>query len=160
MAKQHKDDELIDVTELVLEPSPAEGKVRKKRKPLSEMTVDERLKSQTMSMRLLGHFMLNYERRWGHPYYLVLNKNDSPSLDLKILGDLGDQWDEDVVIELIVLFFTTTDPQVRRSRSYNTRDFQFCAPKLRMSLTDRGADIADKTASNIHEVSKAMGRKP
>lgn len=157
MAKR-KDDELIDVTELELTSPTVEGKVRKKRKPLSAMTVDERLKSPTMSMRLLGHFMLNYQRRWGHPYYLVLNKNESPSLDLKILGDFGAQWGEEVVIELIVLFFSTTDPQVRRSRSYNTRDFQFCASKLRMS--SEGGDIADKTASNIHEVSKAMGRKP
>jgi hypothetical protein len=154
---KRKDDELIDVTELVLKPT--EGKVRKKRKPLSAMTIDERLKSPTMSMRLLGHFMRNYERRWSHPYYLVLNKHESPSLDLKILGDMGEQWGEEVVVELIEEFFVSTDPQVRRSRSYNTRDFQFCAPKLRMSKHG-GGDIADKTASNIHEVSKAMGRKP
>lgn len=156
MAKPH-DDELVDVTELVLQPT--EGKVRKKRKSLGEMTVDERLKSPTLSQRLLGQFMLHYERRWGFPYFLVLNpKTKAPTLDLKILGDLGEQWGEQVVIELIVLFFTTTDPQVRRCRSYNTKDFQYWAPKLRMS--QHGGDVADKTASNIHEVSKAMGRKP
>lgn len=139
----HKDDELV-----LRAP---EGKVRKKRKL---MTVEDRLKSPTLSQRLLGKFMVDYHTRWGFPYAVSV----AEVRDLGILKKLGAEWGEDAVSETIKLFFTSTDPQVRRCRFYNVPDFLYWAPKLRMAQS--GGDIADKTASNIHEVSKAMGRKP
>lgn len=158
MAKRSKDDELVDVTELVLSSPPAEGVVRKPRKANGDMTVAERLASKVLSQRLLGHFMTHYARKWGHPYYLVLDpKTKSPRRDLKILGDFGDQWGEAATVRTIETFFTTTDPLVTRCRSYNTVDFQYHAPRLRQAQA--GGGISDKTANNIHEISKAMGRK-
>lgn len=156
MAKS-KEDELVDVTELVLQPTP-EGKVRKPRKSLGDMTIEERIASGTMSMRLLGHYMKHYVARWGFPPFLVLDpKTKSPRRDLKIFGDFGRQWGEAVVLDLLQEFFTTTDPRITRS-NYMATDFQYHAPRLRMARA--GGDVHDKTASNIHEISKAMGRKP
>lgn len=156
--KAKADEPLVDVTDFDLTSPPAEGVVRKPRKTLGDMTVDERLASKSLSQRLLGHFMQHYERKWNHPYFLVLDsKTKSPRRDLRILGDLGGQWGEEVVVDLIELFFATTDPRVTRS-NYATTDFQFHAPRLRHAQA--GGDISDKTAGNIHEISKAMGRKP
>lgn len=158
MVKRRKDDELVDVTELVLSSPPAEGVVRKPRRANADMTVEERLASKVPSQKLLGHFMTHYQRKWGHPYYLVLDpKTKSPRRDLKILGDFAAQWGYDDTLQVIVTFFTTTDPLVTRCRSYNTVDFQYHAPRLRQAQV--GGGISDKTASNIHEISKAMGRK-
>ena len=157
MAKRKAEEPLVDVTDFDLTSPPVEGVVRKPRKALGDMTVEERLASKSLSQQLLGHYMTHYERKWGHPYFLVLDsKTKSPRRDLRILGDLGAQWGKEVVVQLIELFFTTTDPRVTRT-SYATTDFQFHAPRLRHAQA--GGDISEKTMSNIHEAAKAMGRK-
>lgn len=139
----HNDDELV-----LRAP---EGKLRPRRKATS---LEDRLKSKALSMRLLGKFMIAYEKRWGFPYAVTVAERR----DLSILKKLGEEWGEDAVTETFDLFFTSTDPQVRRSRFYNVPDFLYWAPRLRMA--SRNGDVHDKTASNIHEISKAMGRKP
>jgi len=142
--------------ELVLRPS--EGKIRKKRKP---MTVEDRLKSPTLSMRLLGKFMVGYAKAWGHPYPVQFFEVK----DLSILKKMGEAWGEDVVTSLIVDFFLAArpvekggDPVVSKVRSSHVSDFMYHSQYL-MLKRSRGSPLQEKTASNVHEVTKAMGRK-
>lgn len=130
---------------------PPEGKIRKKRKP---MTVDDRLASPTLSQRLLGRFMVRYHKKWGFPYAVSV----AEVRDLGILKKLGEEWGEEATGETIDGFFESTDPQVRKCRFYNVPDFLYWAPKIRMAKT-LGGDLAEKTAGNVHEITKAMGRK-
>lgn len=128
-----------------------EGKVRPRRK---RQTVDDRLQSKTMSNRLLGHFMVGYERKWGFPYPVSV----AEPRDLSILKKLGAEWGEPAVAATIDLFFTTTDPKVTGREFnglYNVPNFLYWAPRLRMSAA--GGDLTEKTASNVHEITKAMG---
>lgn len=161
MAKRkQQDDQLVDVTQLELTPPPAEGKVRKPVRALADMTIEERIASSTPSMHALGVFMQRHVERWTFPPFLAIDpKTKSPRRDLKIFGDFIKQWGLPVVLELIETFFSTTDPRVTRC-NYSATDFQYHAPRLRMAQAGGGSDISDKTASNVHEISKAMGRKP
>lgn len=130
-----------------------QGNVRPGRKKLTHAEqVAQMLASKTMSMRLLGAWCVAYQERWGFPYSLHAKPRD-----LGILKKLGESWDEQPTVDTIRTFFTTTDPRVTRT-NYAVTDFQYHAARLRMAQA--GADINDKTASNIHEISKAMGRKP
>jgi hypothetical protein len=126
------------------------GTVRKSRKPV---TIEQRLKSPALSMRLLGAFMLAYEKRWGFPYAVTV----AEPRDLAIMKKLGAEWGEEAVASTVGLFFTSTDPQVQRCRFYNVPDFLYWAPKLRMAQS--GGAVHEKTLGNVHEISKAMGRK-
>lgn len=142
--------------ELTLRPS--EGKVRKKRAP---MTIEGRLKSPTLSMRLLGKFMVGYANEWGHPYPVQFFERR----DLTILKKMGEAWDEELVTSLMVDFFVAVrpvhkggDPVVSKSRSSHVSDFMYHAQYLLLKRS-RGSQLQDRTASNVHEISKAMGRK-
>lgn len=153
---RRKDDELVDVTELVLQPT--EGKVRKPRKQLTHAEkVAQMQASKSMSMRLLGAWCTQYEhtrntvKRWGFPYSL-----HAQTRDLAILKKMGEDWGEDETLAVMRAFFATTDPRIMRT-NYEMTDFRFHAARLRMAQA--GGEMHDKTASNIHEISKAMGRK-
>jgi len=125
--------------DLELQPGACERK-RKKKAP----------KPPTVSVRLETLFQSAYQERWGHPYLV------KPGRDRKILNDLVATWGEEIVADLIDFFFKTTDPEVKRSRSYNVPDFLYWAPKLRRLRDGRGA-LSAKTARNVDEISKAMG---
>jgi len=130
-----------------------EGKVRPKRKALTHAEqVAQMLASTTESMQALGAFCVAWEGKWPFPYSL-----HAKTRDLGILKKLCESWGLQAVVDTIRLFFTTTDPRVTRT-NYAVTDFQYHAARLRMAQA--GGDINDKTAGNIHEISKAMGRKP
>lgn len=103
------------------------------------------------SVRLEQQFKAEFERCWGFPPIM------NPPRDRKLLKTLVDQWDEAIVSALIPFFFTTTDPEVRRSRFYNVPDFYYWAPKLRR-LQNGSGPVHERTAANINEIAKAMGR--
>jgi len=142
---------MADNDELVLHAP--EGKLRPRRKQLTHAEkVQQMLQSKAASMRMLGAFCVAHARKWPFPYSL-----HAMPRDLKILKQLADSWGEEAVVDTIKLFFASTDPRVKNS-NYAVTDFQYHAPRLRMAQA--GGDVAEKTASNIHEISKAMGRKP
>lgn len=147
-----RDDDLTDVTDLVLQPTPAEGKVRKPRKQLTHAEkVAQMLASKSMSMRLLGKWCTRYGGKWPFPYSL-----HAQTRDLTILKKMAEDWGEPDTASTIDLFFDSQDPRVTRT-NYEVTDFRNHAARLRMAQA--GGGINEKTQSNIHEISKAMGRK-
>lgn len=76
----------------------------------------------------------------------------------KLIGKDGSG--EEEVITLVRLFFTTTDPQIRRSRDFSVKSFSHWAPRLSLILNGNGSnDLHQRTVENHHEIDKAMGRK-
>lgn len=147
---------MADDNELTLE---APGKLRPRRKQLTHAEqVEQMLRSPSVSMRLLGAWCTRYEnttnsvKRWAFPYSL-----HARTRDLAIFKRMAESWAEADIVAVMDEFFATSDPRVMRS-NYSVTDFQFHAPRLRQSQ-QTGGDVSDKTASNIHEISKAMGRK-
>ncbi len=67
------------------------------------------------------------------------------------------------VLRLIPLFFAAhraRDPQIRRRPCMNIQDFFYSVEHLLFMERQGGqADLHPRTAENIHEVTKAMGRK-
>ncbi len=79
--------------------------------------------------------------------------------DRKLLKDLITQTDEYTVVdELIPEFFTTTDPQVTRLQ-YRVTDLAYVAQRLLLNRSRRGKQLHPRTAENINEAQKAMGKK-
>lgn len=115
-------------------------------------TPEEKAKSESAVVRVEGYYQIAFKNRWGFPVIL------REARDRAILKLLIEQWDEKAVKRTIDEYMNSTDPEVRRSRFYNIPDFGYWAPKLRMQLAGGGVMMHDRTASNAHEVMKAMGR--
>lgn len=142
--------------------TPSTGRRRKR----AHQTPQQKLDSSSPVVRLEGAFQIAYEALWGFP--VILN----PARDRTILKDMIEQLGsgdeavgEKVVASLIPKFFSAVrpvqhggDPVVSKSRYSNVMDFRYHAQHL-MLLEKRGPLLADRTASNVDEVSKAMGRR-
>lgn len=116
-------------------------------------TKRKREADQKPSTRLQERFEQAYLRRWRHPPLM------NPGRDRKLLNELVATWGEEVVGELIDLFFKTRDSEVARCRSYNVVDFRSLAPKLmRMKYGDRGVP-SPASARNVTEIKRAMGEQ-
>lgn len=160
-----RDDETLE--EFVLEADEEKPKRRKKPAPdgvpmirpkrAPPPTPEQKVKMQSSppSIRLEGLFEIEHRKKWG---FLPIIKQGR---DRKLLKDLAEQWGEKVTAKIIVAFFNSTDPQIRRCRFFNVPDFAYWAPNIRLSMSRRnGAAVGmnEKTASNAHEIAKAMGR--
>ena len=110
-------------------------------------------KTAAPSVRLEQAFIKAFTERWG--FAPIIRQ----ARDRKLLNDLVAAWGEADVLKLIPVFFTTTLPLVRRCRYYNIPDFVYCAPHIRLALSNRKADVHPRTADNIHEALKALGQK-
>lgn len=111
----------------------------------------EKLASSNATVRVEGHFQIAFENRWGFSPML------KEARDRKLLKKYIEQWGEDVTVRLIHRFFLSTDPRITACRFYDVADFAYWAPTLR--LAEQGNDVSRQTAANVHEISKAMGRK-
>ena len=130
---------------------------RRRAKPRERMTAERRLLSENPTARLYGRFQVGYAKQWGIP--LILNERR----DQAILKELESQLGEELVASLIAQFFDAVrpvqqggDPVVSRSRFSNLPDFKYHAQYLLLQRS-RGPALAERTASNVHEIGKAMG---
>ena len=146
--------------DLTLESPPNGDRRHKKRKPAVRQTPEQKLQSSSLTMRLEGAFEIGYATTWGIPYFQT-----SPAEDRKHLKAIGDQLGEDGGMALITAFFHAVvpvtkggDPVVSRSRFSNIRDLSYHTQYLLLQRS-RGPKIADRTSDNLHEATKAMGRK-
>lgn len=115
-------------------------------------TKPRRQVSDGSTVRVEQAFKSAFEQRWGFP--LICN----PGRDRKLLKGLIGQWGEAETAVLIPLFFATTDPEIRRCRFYNIPDFAYWSLKLRR-IHGNGAGLQGRTAENVHEIAKAMGKE-
>lgn len=141
--------------ELILEPS--DGRTRRRTAKAKLKLVDKQSSSPTM--RLEAAFRAAYEETWKFPYYQT-----SPIEDRTHLKRMIEQLGEELATSLVADFFKAVvevhkggDPIVSRSRSSSIRDFNYHAPYLLLQRR-RGPKLADRTAENVFEIAKAMGR--
>lgn len=126
-----------------------EAKPRRMRKPKAEPAV---------SVRLEREFKVQFQTRYGFPPIVCEGR------DRKLLNTLVEQWGEEAVFELMRDFFLATRPgatgyqEIRRLRWHNIPDFYTGAQILRRLHGDRTADLSDRTAANVSEIARAMGR--
>ena len=141
-----------------LDLQPSDGARVKKRKPRAEQTPQEKIASSSPVVRTEGAFQMAYQETWRIP--VVLNH----ARDRAILKRLIDQLGEDLVRSLIPDFFRAVvppakggDPIVSRSRWSNVMDFGYHAQYLLLKR-QRGATPTERTANNVAEITKAMGK--
>jgi len=141
--------------ELILEPS--DGRKRRRVAKAKLKLVDKPSSSPTM--RLEAAFRTAYEETWKFPYYQT-----SPIEDRTHLKRMIEQIGEETATSLLTDFFKAVvpvaeggDPVVSRSRCSSIRDFNYHAQYLLLQRR-RGPKLADRTAENVAEVLKAMGR--
>lgn len=121
-------------------------------------TAEIRLRSKSPVERLYGYFIQQYERAWGIPLILCVAR------DRAILKRFCDQLGEIETRTLIDEFFRAVrpvakggDPVVSKSRWSNLMDLSYHAQYLLLKRS-RGNQLADRTASNLAEIRKAMGK--
>ena len=138
----------------------------RRRRKTAKMTLDDILKRRATSMtvtpatRVEAAFRLAYERTWGFPYFQT-----SPSEDRHHINAILEQLGEDAILRLVNDFFDAVrpiaqggDPVVSKCRCSNVRDFNYHAQYLLLKR-QRGPQLAGRTADNVVEIRKAMGRK-
>lgn len=113
----------------------------------------------SLTVVLERRFRELYEQTWGFPYFQT-----SVAEDRKHLKGIGEQLGEADGLALVEAFFAAVrpvshggDPVVSRCRNSNVRDLAFHAQYLLLKRS-RGHGVADRTADNLHEVAKAMGK--
>lgn len=151
-----KDDELI------LQPPSTTRKKATKKSP------EDKLKSPSVSVRLEARFQIAFARRYGFPVIL------SEGRDRALLNKMVEQWGEGdeatgeaAVGRTMDEFFAATMPggrgyhEIKRLRWHNIPDF-FNGAQILRRLNGSGpvGDLHERTSSNVHEVMKAMGKKP
>lgn len=141
------DDELVLRPQEVKTQKPRRAKAPKKPKALEDY-------SPTYRAELA--FKAAFEERFKFPMAGVMFKM---ARDRKLLKDTIAEEGEAGTIALIQLFFRCTDPQIKRCRFYNVPDFRYWAPRLKLLSSGNHTDMHERTASNVHEISKAMGRR-
>lgn len=106
--------------------------------------------------RLLGLFQLEFQRAWGFPVRIEAAR------DRALLKRMHEQWGEETVSGLVPEFLRAAapvhqggDPVVSRCRAADVRDFYHHAPYLLLQRV-RGPQLDRTTASNLHELFKAM----
>lgn len=129
-----------------------------RRKTVAKKTPEDKLRSESATVRLEGHFEIGYQLTWNFPYYQT-----SPAEDRGHLKRMHEKLGEETAHWLIDEFFAAVvpvakggDPIVSKSRHSNVRDLSYHVPHL-LTRRQRGT-LSDKTASNVHEIAKAMGR--
>lgn len=142
--------------ELILEPPDG----RKRRRVAKAKLALVKKPSQSPTMRLEAAFRAAYEETWKFPYYQT-----SPAEDRGHLKRMIEQLGEETATSLVADFFRAVvpvcdggDPVVSRSRCSSIRDFSYHAQYLLLQRR-RGPQLATRTAENLSEVLKAMGRR-
>ena len=143
--------------ELTLEPTGK--KPRRKAAPRTRRTPAERMASDNPVERVFGAFEQAFQARYHFPVIV------SDARDRSILKRLVEQWGEADVLALVDQFFSATRPggrgyqEIRRLRWHNVADFSNGAQILRrLNGAGPGGDLHERTASNVDEVAKALGR--
>lgn len=108
-------------------------------------------------VRVEQHFVRLHTERYGFPPIVSYGR------DRALLKKLVDQWGEEPTCRMVETFFAATRAgglgysEIKRLRWHNIQDFYTGAQILRR-LQQTG-DTQERTASNAHEIAKAMGKR-
>lgn len=158
------DDDKTD--DLVLESTTNGARPRKKRGPIAQQAPEDKLKSDSVVVRLEGAFQIAYQQQWGFP--VILNYGRDRAVLKKLAEQLGEgdeRKGETLTASLMKDFFRAVrpvsqggDPAVSRCRYSNIPDFGYHAQYLLLQRR-RGPTLAARTADNVSEIAKATGRR-
>ena len=143
-----------DDNDLTLQPP--DGK-RRARRPPAKKTPEEKLASDSLTVRLEGYFQIGYQRTWSVPYYQT-----SVAEDRGHFKRMGEQLGEEMARALIDDFMLAVRPV---SKGGDPK-LQLRYPNVRALNTSvqylltrrRDTPMSERTASNVHELRRATGR--